>query len=119
METISKTPSELTEFVLRPSLGTSGRHIRVRSNFFEITNLPDMEIIHYDITITPDVPPTLNRKIFAEFENLNLSGALGNVRPVFDGKFKFKFCAIINTCMFLTSHFNRTQEYIYFSTAAH
>uniref|UniRef100_U9UWV0 Piwi-domain-containing protein n=1 Tax=Rhizophagus irregularis (strain DAOM 181602 / DAOM 197198 / MUCL 43194) TaxID=747089 RepID=U9UWV0_RHIID len=86
METISKTPSELTEFVLRPNLGTSGRHIRVRSNFFEITSLPDMEIIHYDVTITPDVPPILNRKIFAEFEKLNLSGALGNVRCVFDGR---------------------------------
>ncbi|GBC02340.1 hypothetical protein RclHR1_04580008 [Rhizophagus clarus] len=86
METISKTPSELTEFVLRPSLGTSGRKIRVRSNFFEITNLPDMDIIQYDVTITPDVPPILNRKIFAEFEKLNLSGALGNVRSVFDGR---------------------------------
>ena len=67
-------------------MGTMGRQIRVRSNFFEITKLPDMKIIHYDVTITPDVPPTLNRIIFAEFERLNLAGALGNIRSIFDGK---------------------------------
>lgn len=67
MENIQKSLSELTEFVLRPGMGTMGRQIRVRSNFFEITKLPDMKIIHYDVTITPDVPPILNRIIFAEF----------------------------------------------------
>ncbi|RIA98350.1 Piwi domain-containing protein [Glomus cerebriforme] len=83
MEPISKAPSKLTDFVLRPGMGTLGRNIRVRSNFFEITRLPaGMNIIHYDVTITPDVPPILNRKIFAEFERINLSRALRNVRSV-------------------------------------
>ena len=83
MSTIQKNSSELTEFVLRPDMGTMGRQIRVRSNFFEIVNIPNMNIIHYDVTITPEVPPILNRKIFAEFERLNI--ALGNIHSVFDG----------------------------------
>jgi hypothetical protein len=32
--------SRITEFVKRPGLGRKGRSIRVRTNYFEITDLP-------------------------------------------------------------------------------
>jgi hypothetical protein len=76
-------------FCRRPSLGNLGRQIRVRSNFFEVLALPAQNIIHYDVTITPDVPPALNRKIFEEFEKINREGPLDGIRPVFDGTLSF------------------------------
>ncbi|CAG8516305.1 10444_t:CDS:10 [Funneliformis caledonium] len=60
----------------------SGINIRVRTNFFEVTKLPEANIIHYDITISPDVSPILNRKVFRELER----SAFDVVRPVFDGR---------------------------------
>ena len=35
----------------RPGLGTQGRQIRLRSNFYELKNFAD-EIIHYDVKIS-------------------------------------------------------------------
>ncbi len=74
-------------FCRRPPVGTVGRQVRVRSNFFEVLSLPIQNIIHYDVTITPDVPPALNRKIFEEFEKINRIGQLNGIRSVFDGSF--------------------------------
>ncbi|CAG8629736.1 19317_t:CDS:10, partial [Gigaspora margarita] len=70
----------------RPGEGRLGRSIRVRSNFFEVLSIPEQNIIHYDITITPDVPPALNRKIFEVFERENLICALKSIRVIFDGR---------------------------------
>jgi hypothetical protein len=83
------SPSEglkVTEFVKRPSLGRQGRDIRVRTNFFEVTALPEANIHHYDVTITPEVPPSLNRKVYQEFENLNSKSKFNGILPVFDGR---------------------------------
>src|SRR5438045_2671674 len=78
---------QLTQFVRRPAQpGKAGRTIRVRANFFEVTSLPDQNVIHYDITITPDVPPALNRRIYQQFEHMNSKGQLGGIRPVYDGR---------------------------------
>ncbi|CAG8654357.1 5692_t:CDS:10, partial [Ambispora leptoticha] len=71
---------------LRPGLGTIGHPLRVRANFFEVTSLPVNNIIHYDVTISPEVPPALNRKVFEEFEKENRGGALAGIRPIFDGR---------------------------------
>jgi hypothetical protein len=71
----------ITEFVKRPGLGRLGRSIRIRSNYFEITNFPSSKIYHYDIIITPEVPPTLNRRIFQVAEN-----SFFDIRAVFDGR---------------------------------
>ncbi|GBB98146.1 hypothetical protein RclHR1_03150009 [Rhizophagus clarus] len=82
-EKISYSPEGLkvTDFVKRPSLGRQGRETRVRANFFEVTSLPEANIHHYDVTITPQVPPLLNRKVYQEFEKSN------HVRNcVFDGR---------------------------------
>jgi len=80
--------SKLTEFVLRPKTGQvrSGRTIRVRTNFFEVKHFPDQNIIHYDVTVTPDVPPSLNRQVFQRFEDTFLTTTLGNVRAVYDSR---------------------------------
>jgi hypothetical protein len=82
---------QLTEFVRRPGLGSEGKHIKVRANFFEVLQLPQASIIHYDVTITPDVPPQLNRRVFERFVELNRNGALGGTRPVYDGIYTFFF----------------------------
>ncbi|RHZ87940.1 hypothetical protein Glove_28g30 [Diversispora epigaea] len=75
-----------TDFAMRPGLGEAGKAVRVRTNFFEATALPDANILHFDVTITPDVPPALNRKIFQTFEEKYRGTALGGVRTVFDGR---------------------------------
>ncbi|CAB5215689.1 unnamed protein product [Rhizophagus irregularis] len=56
--------SLFTEFVKRPGLDKLGRPIRLRINYFEITDFPFNNVYHYEIVILPEVPPTLNRKIF-------------------------------------------------------
>ncbi|RIA87406.1 Piwi domain-containing protein [Glomus cerebriforme] len=81
-----EAPFAITEFVKRPGLGRDGRGIKVRANFFEVLTLPENDIIQYDVTITPDVPPRLNRRVFNKFSELNRGGALGGARPVYDGR---------------------------------
>ncbi|KAG0302521.1 hypothetical protein BGZ98_007426 [Dissophora globulifera] len=77
---------KLTPYVKRPAVGTKGQEIAVRANFFEVNKLPDVVVHHYDVTVTPDVPPPVNRKIFEQFiitfGNTDLAGA----RPVYDGR---------------------------------
>ncbi|PKK67969.1 Piwi-domain-containing protein [Rhizophagus irregularis] len=77
---------EITPFVRRPSVGREGRPIKVRTNLFEVITMPTNNIIHYDVSITPEVPPRLNMKIFESFVNQYRERALGNARPVFDGR---------------------------------
>ncbi|KAF9168361.1 Eukaryotic translation initiation factor 2C [Actinomortierella ambigua] len=74
------------DLVRRPDTGTLGRPFRIKSNFFEITNLPEVNVHHYDVVITPDVPPTINRKVFTHFVEQYQRSDLGGVRPVFDGR---------------------------------
>ncbi|RUS16005.1 Piwi domain-containing protein [Endogone sp. FLAS-F59071] len=76
---------KLSDVVLRPSSGTSGTKIKVRANFYEVTHLPQINVIHYDVTIEPDMPPTMNRKVWKHFED-TFDTALGGIRPVYDGK---------------------------------
>uniref|UniRef100_A0A1D1YV71 Protein argonaute 1 n=1 Tax=Anthurium amnicola TaxID=1678845 RepID=A0A1D1YV71_9ARAE len=78
-------PVQLTEFVKRPGLGREGRPLKVRANFFEVLSLPQQDLHHYDVTITPDVPPALNRRIFQQFEDMYRAD-LANIKTVFDGR---------------------------------
>ncbi len=81
----------LSRFVKRPGLGRVGNQIKVRTNYYAVTLPQDEEIIHYDVMITPEVPPKLNRIIFARFvETTQLRGIL----PVFDGT--YFFCKFLN-----------------------
>jgi eukaryotic translation initiation factor 2C len=75
----------LTQFVPRPGPCTLGRAIRVHANFFEVTSLPTVDIVHYDVTVTPDVPPALNRRVYQMFEDEQHAIALGGAKAVFDG----------------------------------
>ncbi|KAG0005891.1 Eukaryotic translation initiation factor 2C [Entomortierella chlamydospora] len=77
---------QLTDFVKRPGQGKSGREIQVRTNFFEITQLPNITIHHYDLTVTPDVPPPVNRRIFEALMNHYRDTDLEGAQPVFDGR---------------------------------
>ncbi|KAJ3073654.1 argonaute 1 [Podochytrium sp. JEL0797] len=72
---------------LRPPLGKSGRSIQVRANFFPVQTLPQRPIHHYEVVIMPEVPPAKNRRVYQLWEDeALLSGELGGVRPVFDGR---------------------------------
>ncbi|KAG0274373.1 hypothetical protein BGZ95_009860 [Linnemannia exigua] len=79
-------PIKLTDLVKRPGIGKAGKAIKVRSNFFEVKALPDINIYHYDVTITPDVPPPVNRRIFDQFVLLNSKSDLADSMPVYDGR---------------------------------
>ncbi|CAB5168276.1 Piwi-domain-containing protein [Rhizophagus irregularis] len=76
---------QITQYVRRPGTGREGRVVRVRTNFFEVITMPETNISHYDVTITPKVPQRLNRKIFNRFVEEN-QRELRNTRPVFDGQ---------------------------------
>ncbi|GBB99129.1 hypothetical protein RclHR1_03420012 [Rhizophagus clarus] len=76
---------QITQLVRRPVIGSEGRKIRVRTNYFEVTRMQETNISHYDVTITPVVPPRLNWKVFDRFVEQNQQ-ALGYTKPVFDGK---------------------------------
>jgi hypothetical protein len=75
---------QITQFVKRPGFGQRGKPIKVRTNFFEILSMPEENILHYDVTITPKVPQRLNRKVFDRFVERN-QGILRGAKPVFDG----------------------------------
>ncbi|CAG8449098.1 3430_t:CDS:10 [Funneliformis mosseae] len=77
---------QVDSFVRRPGLGREGRSTRVRANFFAVDTFTDASIVHYDVIITPDVPPALNKRVFQEFEELHRADALGGIRPVYDGR---------------------------------
>ncbi|KAI1320706.1 Eukaryotic translation initiation factor 2C [Mortierella claussenii] len=77
---------QLTEYVRRPGVGTVGRPVLVRSNHFEVTKLPCPQIHHYDITITPDVPMPVNRKVFEQFLHDFKRSDLADTQPVYDGR---------------------------------
>jgi hypothetical protein len=79
-------PAHAAEFPRRPEFGGKGRPIRVRANFFELLTLPGQDIHHYDVKITPDVPPSLNRKIFRELVKKYSKDKLNDVAVVFDGR---------------------------------
>ncbi|KAG0352789.1 eukaryotic translation initiation factor 2C, 2, partial [Gamsiella multidivaricata] len=77
---------QITGFAKRPGFGILGKPIQVRSNHFEVTQVPDIVIHHYDVTVTPDVPRALNRRIYSEFLNQYRETDLMDVQPVYDGR---------------------------------
>lgn len=77
---------QLTEFVRRPGVGTAGKAVKIRSNFFEVTKLPTVIIHHYDVSISNDLPPPVNRRIFEQLTMSYRASDLGGAQPVFDGR---------------------------------
>jgi hypothetical protein len=84
-EIVRTAPYAAVSFVKRPNAGRAGRPIRVGTNFFSITNLPKDNIIQYDVTITPDVPPAINHQVLRQFEEVNKSRLQGK-KLVYDGR---------------------------------
>ncbi|CAI2175449.1 1381_t:CDS:10 [Funneliformis geosporum] len=82
----SPAPFKLSEYPRRPGNGRIGRPIRVKTNFFEVLQLPNATVYHYDADISPTVPASLNRKIFAHFVKVESGGILGGIKPVYDGR---------------------------------
>lgn len=53
----------------RPGLGTKGRHVMVRTNFFPIKIPQFMTVFHYDVTVTPQkLPKRFYRKVVTLFK---------------------------------------------------
>lgn len=71
----------------RPSLGRAGRPSEVRVNYFPLNFDRLGTIHHYDVTITPDVPPAVNKEVFQYFESQYRQDnkVLNNIAIVFDG----------------------------------
>lgn len=70
----------------RPSAGVVGKGINLVSNYYQVTKLPVGEIIQYDVTITPDVPRAVKRKVFNVVEADYSSSAFGGKRVAYDGQ---------------------------------
>ncbi|GBC10173.1 hypothetical protein RclHR1_00940014 [Rhizophagus clarus] len=83
---MEKSSYKITQFVKRPALGHEGIRLRIRSNFFEVTSLPHLNISQYDVTIIPEVPKNLNRRIFKRFVEQNRIRFFGGANPVYDGR---------------------------------
>ncbi|KAL2917525.1 hypothetical protein HK105_202806 [Polyrhizophydium stewartii] len=77
----------------RPDAGGSlGRSIRVRTNIFPVTALPDIRVYQYDVIFEPDVPPPAARRAWKVLE-VYLKRKVGpKCVLVFDGR-KIAFSA--------------------------
>jgi eukaryotic translation initiation factor 2C len=67
-------------------MGAKGRQIQVRANFFEFLTLPGKDIFHYEVRIIPEVPPSLNRRIFREAQGTLVEDVVKATLLVFDGR---------------------------------
>ncbi|CAG8466663.1 9415_t:CDS:10 [Ambispora leptoticha] len=79
-------PRQIADFVKRPSFGRLGKPIRIRTNFYPVEMLPTMNIHHYDVSVSPDVLPRINRQVYNTFVHVHGVVALGGCKPVYDGR---------------------------------
>ncbi|KAG0206269.1 hypothetical protein BGX28_002266 [Mortierella sp. GBA30] len=76
----------LTENSLRPDRGgRAGERSEVKANFFEVTKLNATTIYHYDIEISPEIPPPKARKLWRHLETAPDVIRTGT-KIVFDGR---------------------------------
>ncbi|KAF6146533.1 hypothetical protein GIB67_008819 [Kingdonia uniflora] len=70
----------------RPGLGQIGKKCLVKANHFSV-ELPDKELCHYDIVITPEVSSrAVNRIIMKQLVTVYRKTELGNRLPAYDGR---------------------------------
>ena len=74
-----------TKFPKRPQPGTTGKGIRLFANYVEVTGLPVGELVQYDVSINPEVPRALNRRIFELVESSYRKSAFGGKILAYDG----------------------------------
>ncbi|XP_010259157.1 PREDICTED: protein argonaute 10-like isoform X2 [Nelumbo nucifera] len=78
--------SKALRFAPRPGYGQVGTKCIVKANHF-LAELPDKDLIQYDVTITPEVvSKTINRAIMAELVKLYRESGLGMRLPAYDGR---------------------------------
>ncbi|EPS72163.1 hypothetical protein M569_02595, partial [Genlisea aurea] len=79
------TNNKNLSFPSRPGFGQLGTKCIVKANHF-FTELPDKDLNHYDVTITPEVnSKPVNRMIMAELVKLYKESDLGSRLPAYDG----------------------------------
>ncbi|KAG0006440.1 argonaute 1 [Modicella reniformis] len=80
------TGAGVTENALRPDRGgKEGRTTEVKANFFSIQKLPTSKLFHYDISITPEIPPKRARQLWGFLEK-QPDFAREHARIAFDGR---------------------------------
>ncbi|XP_073014200.1 protein argonaute 10-like [Typha latifolia] len=78
--------SKSLRFPQRPGLGQAGTRCVVKANHF-FAELPDKDLVHYDVTITPEeASRSVNRSIIAELVKLYRESDLGMRLPAYDGR---------------------------------
>lgn len=70
----------------RPEYGTSGRKITLKTNFFEVTQLPSRDIYQYDVQIDPLVEMKSIAKIVVDAMYDDNKKMFDNTLPAFDGE---------------------------------
>ncbi|KAI8086911.1 Piwi domain-containing protein [Gilbertella persicaria] len=79
--------TDISDFVLRPNVGSSGRATRVRSNFFQVQTLPTCDIYHYDVAIDPpQLPIGKQREVWKTLEVTTGEEFFNGAKAVFDGR---------------------------------
>lgn len=74
------------QFYKRPGVGTVGRQLTVKTNYFPIDALPQADVHHYDVSISPEkLPSELYRKVLSACLDSN-KAKFGGIRPVYDGR---------------------------------
>lgn len=68
---------------VRPQVGSRGRKIRLFANSFPMS-IPDSDCFHYDVEITPDTVPAVNRRIFDQWRKA--TAAKEGRDAVYDGR---------------------------------
>ena len=61
----------------RPDLGTKGRRIMVRANFFPVELPHEFTVYQYDISITPKLPKRINRLVYEQLVKEHFRGQRG------------------------------------------
>ncbi|KAJ1545023.1 argonaute 1 [Cladochytrium tenue] len=56
----------------RPAAGTRGRKFPLLVNLFTIV-VPSADAYHYDVAITPEAPPPINRRLIAEWKKIHFA----------------------------------------------
>jgi hypothetical protein len=64
--------------------GTKGKQLNVKINIFPVASLATAPVYHYDIAITPDVPPVKSRLVWQQVE-LELGNLYGSLFLAYDG----------------------------------
>jgi eukaryotic translation initiation factor 2C len=70
--------------VQRPNFGRAGLKLQVAANYFHVTKFPTADVYQYDISISPEVPRALARRLFDEAVQQH-SAQLTHAAMAYDG----------------------------------